>query len=301
METTAWPTADHDRLLARLGLDPAARILDVGGGGRPFAHAAVVVDRDLEAGSRHRDGAGVPRAPGGRPALVRADIQALPFADKSFDFVICLHVLEHVADPRRACGELMRVAPAGFIEVPRKWTEYYAGHPTHRWLISEAGGGLVFEPVTAAESPFLNFALPPLWDSPELRDRLAKYTDIPCVQLAWEGEFPCTVAAPLPAETGGNRFMARRHYHFARNILYWLGDLQAGAFHAREAAALDPAAADCRRLAEFYHLLTADCRALRRLRPTAGRLAAALAVRLCRRLQRLVMTLHRRLFFRLWP
>jgi hypothetical protein len=301
METTAWPTADYDLLWARLGLDAAARILDVGGGGRPFPRAAVVVDRDLDAGSRHRDGVGVPRAAGGRQLLVQADIQALPFADKSFDFVICLHVLEHVEDPCRACAELMRVASAGLIEVPRKWTEYYAGHPTHRWLVSEAAGGLVFEPVTAAESPFLNFVLPPLWDSPELRERLARYADIPCIQLAWEGEFPCTVAVPLPAETGDNRFVARRHYHFARNILYWLGDLQAGAFHAREAAALDPACGECRRLAEFYRLLTADFRTLRHLRPAAGRLAAALAVRLLRRLYLGIQRLHRRLFARLWP
>jgi N-acetylglucosaminyl-diphospho-decaprenol L-rhamnosyltransferase len=48
-------------------------------------------------------------------ADVRCDIQALPFADRSFDVVICNHVLEHIPDDRRAMAELARVmAPGGW-------------------------------------------------------------------------------------------------------------------------------------------------------------------------------------------
>ncbi len=45
--------------------------------------------------------------PGG--ADVTADVTALPFADGSFDLVICSHVLEHVDDDRAALAELARV------------------------------------------------------------------------------------------------------------------------------------------------------------------------------------------------
>lgn len=53
------------------------------------------------------------------------DIQALSFADDSFDLVICNHVLEHVVDDDRAVRELSRVtARAGraLITVPGDWS-----------------------------------------------------------------------------------------------------------------------------------------------------------------------------------
>jgi SAM-dependent methyltransferase len=42
-------------------------------------------------------------------SAVRADITRLPFADASFDVIICSHVLEHVAAEERALLELRRV------------------------------------------------------------------------------------------------------------------------------------------------------------------------------------------------
>lgn len=51
-------------------------------------------------------------------AMVAADITALPFADSSFDAILCIHVLEHVDDDRAAMRELRRVlAPGGFAIV----------------------------------------------------------------------------------------------------------------------------------------------------------------------------------------
>jgi SAM-dependent methyltransferase len=54
-------------------------------------------------------------------ADVAADIEALPFEDDSFDAILCVHVLEHVADDRAAMRELRRVLrPGGWavIQVP---------------------------------------------------------------------------------------------------------------------------------------------------------------------------------------
>jgi len=89
----------------------------------------------------------------GRP-LVIADIEALPFADQSFDFVYTSHVVEHVTDPTRALGELMRVAPRGYIECPRAWFEFVDSSPFHKWLIDVAGGEMLFRPKTATEMAF---------------------------------------------------------------------------------------------------------------------------------------------------
>jgi len=49
----------------------------------------------------------------GLPAAItvrQASTYALPYADKSFDLIVCCEVLEHVDEPHRALRELRRVA-----------------------------------------------------------------------------------------------------------------------------------------------------------------------------------------------
>ncbi len=52
---------------------------------------------------------------------IRLDITRIPFADETFDIIICNHVLEHIPDDRLAMRELYRVLkPEGFalLQVP---------------------------------------------------------------------------------------------------------------------------------------------------------------------------------------
>ena len=47
-------------------------------------------------------------------ADLACDLETLPFADAEWDLIICSHVLEHVAEDRRALSEMRRVlAPGG--------------------------------------------------------------------------------------------------------------------------------------------------------------------------------------------
>lgn len=54
----------------------------------------------------------------------QAAIEALPFADASFDTVICTHVLEHILDFRQALAELRRVTGDTLILVVPREREY---------------------------------------------------------------------------------------------------------------------------------------------------------------------------------
>ncbi|MBE9570550.1 MAG: class I SAM-dependent methyltransferase [Proteobacteria bacterium] len=245
-----YPTENHEALAKALRIGPKERVLEVGGGHNPFFRADVIVDIDFVMGE-HRDG--VPLVlDRSKHSYVQADISALPFPDKCFDVVLCIHVLEHVRDPSLACRELMRVARRGFLETPRKWTEYYAGHPAHKWVVDDPGGALTFEPILYENSPFLNFALPAVWSSSELFENAAyRYRDISCVQFQWEGEFVYDVKRGLPVEDD-ERKLAARHYGFARNLLYWNAEPERGIFHAAHASTLQPSEGRYRRMHAFY-------------------------------------------------
>lgn len=59
---------------------------------------------------------------------------SLPFADNSFDHVVCSEVLEHIHDYQKALNEINRVLKPGGtlnISVPRYWPEKIC------WLLSE--------------------------------------------------------------------------------------------------------------------------------------------------------------------
>jgi SAM-dependent methyltransferase len=49
----------------------------------------------------------------GDEAMQHMDITDVPFKDDAFDLIICVHVLEHVADDRRAMREMARVLRPG--------------------------------------------------------------------------------------------------------------------------------------------------------------------------------------------
>lgn len=131
---------------ANLDLAPGSYVLDAGcGAGRHLSQAfrytgvnvvgvdlsrkdADVANRTLNA-MRHEkeDGSGA-------KIVCTSDITRLPFADETFDVVICSEVLEHIPDLHRAIREIIRVLKPGkslVVSVPRYFPERIC------WALSE--------------------------------------------------------------------------------------------------------------------------------------------------------------------
>jgi ubiquinone/menaquinone biosynthesis C-methylase UbiE len=70
----------------------------------------------------------------GRVEWQTADGNTLPFADASFDFVMCNSVLHHLAEPQRLLGEMARLAtPGGAILLRDLRRPGRLAYPLHIW------------------------------------------------------------------------------------------------------------------------------------------------------------------------
>jgi len=141
-----------DRLLDSLAEDDL--VLDVGGWARPLSRADLVLDQmPYETrGLYGHDGADPERF--ASSSWVQRDICARepwPFSDKQIDFAVCSQTLEDVRDPLWVCSELVRVAKAGYIEVPSRLEEQtygiqgpWVGWGHHHWLVDVSDGRIEF-------------------------------------------------------------------------------------------------------------------------------------------------------------
>ena len=171
------------------------RVVDIGSGEYPFPHADVLVELYPE-DNRHRGGNAFLND--GRPVVV-ADVDRLPFRDRSFDVVVCSHVLEHVDDPEKACHELMRVARRGYIETPTYCKDVlfaWTGH-IHKWHIVQINNALVFFEYNRRQregiraSAWRDIILGPL--SHPLKRSFWENQDLFNVMFVWEGRFEVVV------------------------------------------------------------------------------------------------------------
>ncbi len=93
-----------------------AKVLEIGPGFVPFPKANFFVDyRDLP--HIHKD----------QKVSIDLNRSQLPFADKTFDFVYCRHVIEDMTNPFLLLSEMERVAKAGYIETPSPSAEMVRG------------------------------------------------------------------------------------------------------------------------------------------------------------------------------
>lgn len=128
----------------------ASSILDVGGWFRPEPRATHVID--LMPWATRNARLCLQRLPGERfspETWFQADFLhpdfRMPFADKSFDLVICGHTVEDLVEPGPLLREMSRVGQRGVIECPSRLSEQTMGvrdrecsapgHPHHWWIV----------------------------------------------------------------------------------------------------------------------------------------------------------------------
>ncbi|HEY6396508.1 MAG TPA: class I SAM-dependent methyltransferase [Solirubrobacteraceae bacterium] len=122
------------RFLRATGVDPNARIVDIGCGEQGLLGVApwlTVTGVDVE------------ERPGYPGAFVRADAsERLPFADGEFDLAYANSVIEHIPPPRREAfaREVRRIARGWYVQTPAIpfLIEPHALLPAAHWLPSSA-------------------------------------------------------------------------------------------------------------------------------------------------------------------
>lgn len=80
-------------------------------------------------------------------ALLSANALTLPFADNTFDKIICSEVLEHIPDYEGALKEINRILkPGGLLcaSVPRFWPEWLCWHYSDEYHENEGGHVRIF-------------------------------------------------------------------------------------------------------------------------------------------------------------
>lgn len=176
-----------------MGILPTDLVLDVGSGNDPHPRADVLVDKFVQ-DDRERQH----RLVADRP-MVGGDLEALPFKDGAFDFVIASHVLEHVTDPAKAAAELQRVAKRGYVETPSEFGGKLLDLPGHRWYVRQEGDRLVFTGKSVAmHDGHLNHVAFTLWGQkdPSWMHFFHQHRELFFVEHHWAGALKVDVVPP---------------------------------------------------------------------------------------------------------
>jgi hypothetical protein len=189
--------ASRQRLFDSLAAD--AVVLDVGGWADPFERADWVIDlMPYETRGLYQRKGWVDRPRANErfrnETWIERDVcsrEPFPFTDKQIDFAICSHTLEDLRDPLWVCSELVRIAKAGYIEVPSRLEEQswgvngaFVGWSHHRWLIEIADGWIEFVSKLHALHGRKDWYFPTgFWERLSEEERVQT--------LWWEGSFAC--------------------------------------------------------------------------------------------------------------
>ncbi len=162
-QTHARYSLHTDDLAARcaeaMRLDGGESILDAGCGNgeqlryfKSDGHCGLLAGCDLSEGMLRDAAKTLVTAP--HVALIRANVEALPFASATFDWVIARHMLYHVADLHRALAEMARVGGTQGKLLAVANAQHFLPHC--RELLNRCLAAFGLPPSTGATSGFTN-------------------------------------------------------------------------------------------------------------------------------------------------
>jgi SAM-dependent methyltransferase len=124
------------------GIREGDRVLEIGPGADPHPRSDVLLEMAFDDPAEYVKQFGHDRPLETRKELVFYDGITFPFPDKSFDYVICSHVLEHVPDVEHFLSEIFRVARRGYFEYPLCYYELVYNIGAHLNYVKFTGGTL---------------------------------------------------------------------------------------------------------------------------------------------------------------
>lgn len=160
------------------------KILEIGPGQHPSGKATAYLDK-------YNKWSGKSIKTRGKP-VYRGEIENMKmFKDKSFDFIIAKHVLEHANDVEKAISELERVGKAGYIETPSEIKESLSSYRFyHKWIIMNIKGCLYITKNKKEYHRYGNF-FEYLFEKCDEYNRFVRYYDnLFYTKLDWKDKIP---------------------------------------------------------------------------------------------------------------
>jgi hypothetical protein len=130
------------RQLQTFAISPNDFVVEVGSGNAPNWRCDLLVDKCVVESSE-RPGRAAPLLID--RAFIVGDALRLPFANRSIDFLMARHILEHIVDVDVFASEMMRVTRRGYVMTPSPLVERLFGWQKQVWIVRMEDNRLVLQ------------------------------------------------------------------------------------------------------------------------------------------------------------
>ena len=124
---------------------PNDRVLEIGPGSLPHSRSDVYLEKIFDEDEADLQRGHAMKVELDKPVIYYKELP-LPLKDNEFDYIICSHVLEHVADVDVFTKELFRVAKKGYLEFPTIYYDYIYNFNVHITYLFLNNGTLYWMP-----------------------------------------------------------------------------------------------------------------------------------------------------------